>query len=219
MQARNWLGRLLALPIDMPINLKRRQCVLAGVAMVAAPTWILASQREETLADNVASTMRRSVNNVSPARLVFSNRQAGQVWLSHMSSRLAKFIPDARDRETILINVQYEAKRAGLDVQLILGLIEVESMFRRYAISGVGARGLMQVMPFWVRHIGTTGHNLFDIRTNLRYGCTILRYYIDREKGDVTRALARYNGSLGRMTYPNKIYAALNRNWTYNGAV
>ena len=148
MQARNWLGRLLALPIDMPINLKRRQCVLAGVAMVAAPTWILASQREETLADNVASTMRRSVNNVSPARLVFSNRQAGQVWLSHMSSRLAKFIPDARDRETILINVQYEAKRAGLDVQLILGLIEVESMFRRYAISGVGARGFMHVIPF-----------------------------------------------------------------------
>lgn len=180
---------------------------------------VLASQREETLADNVASTMRRSVNNVSPARLVFSTHQAGQQWLNEMSNRLAKFIANPRERETILINVQYEAKRAGLDVQLILGLIEVESMFRRYAISAVGARGLMQVMPFWVRHIGTTGHNLFDIRTNLRYGCTILRYYIDREKGDVTRALARYNGSLGRLTYPNKVHAAMRRNWLYHGVL
>lgn len=203
----------------MNINRGRRDLLLGAAALLAAPTCAWASQREEQLADNVASTMRRSVNNVSPARLVFSTPQAGQAWLAEMSARLSKFIADAREREIILLNVQYEAKRAGLDVQLVLGLIEVESMFRRYAISSVGARGLMQVMPFWARHIGTQQHNLFDIRTNLRYGCTILRYYIDREKGDVTRALARYNGSLGRMVYPNKVYAALNRHWTYHGVL
>ena len=219
MQAKAWLGRLQDLLIEMAVNRSRRTYLSAAIASVLLPSVALASQREETLADNVASTMRRSVNNVSPARLVFSTPQAGRQWLQAMSAQLSRFIPDARERETILINVQYEAKRAGLDVQLILGLIEVESMFRRYAISGVGARGLMQVMPFWVRHIGTTGHNLFEIRTNLRYGCTILRYYIDRERGDITRALARYNGSLGRLTYPNKIYAAMRRNWIYNGAV
>ena len=175
---------------------------------------------------NFAKRADISYSHCRPACGVENTKRAGLTLFTErrmveatLSARLAKFIPDARERETILINVQYEAKRAGLDVQLILGLIEVESMFRRYAISGVGARGLMQVMPFWVRHIGTSGHNLFEIRTNLRYGCTILRYYIDRERGDITRALARYNGSLGRMTYPNKIYAAMRRNWIYNGAV
>ena len=149
-------------------NQRRRAVISAALACALTPSLLWASQREETLADNVASTMRRSVNNVSPARLVFSTPQAGRQWLQAMSAQLSRFIPDARERETILINVQYEAKRAGLDVQLILGLIEVESMFRRYAISGVGARGLMQVMPFWVRHIGTSGHNFFEIRNNLR---------------------------------------------------
>lgn len=197
----------------------RRRRVLGGLFVACLPLPLWAAQLEETLADNVASTMRRSVNNASPARLVFSSREAGQMWLAAMSARLSRFVADARERETILVNVQYEAKRAGLDVQLVLGLIEVESMFRRYAISGVGARGLMQVMPFWVRHIGTSSHNLFDIRTNLRYGCTILRYYIDRERGDITRALARYNGSLGRLVYPNKIYAAMRRNWLYHGVL
>ena len=203
----------------MAVNTQRRAWVLAGMACLAVPRLALASQREEQLSDNVASTMRRSVYNASPARLVFSSEQAGQAWLQEMSTRLSAFVKDERERHTILINIQYEAKRAGLDVQLVLGLVQVESMFRRYAISNVGARGLMQVMPFWVKHIGAQSHNLFDIRTNLRYGCTILRYYIDRENGNITRALARYNGSLGRLTYPNKIYAAMQRHWTYHGAV
>ena len=125
---------------------RRRTVISAALACALTPSLLWASQREETLADNVASTMRRSVNNVSPARLVFSTPQAGRQWLYEMSARLAKFIPDARERETILINVQYEAKRAGLDVQLILGLIEVESMFRRYAISGVGARTALAIL-------------------------------------------------------------------------
>ena len=98
---------------------------------------------------------------------------------------------------------------------MVLGLIEVESAFRQYAISGVGARGLMQVMPFWQRYIGRSSHNLFDIRTNLRYGCTILRYYRDRENGNVTRALARYNGSLGQMKYPNAVIGAWRNRWQW----
>lgn len=219
MQAKAWLGRLQVLLTDEPHQPTppHRHQRRTGVCAVTQFAVGIATRRN--LGRQRGLDHAPLGQQCQPCRLVFSTPQAGRQWLYEMSARLAKFIPDARERETILINVQYEAKRAGLDVQLILGLIEVESMFRRYAISGVGARGLMQVMPFWVRHIGTSGHNLFEIRTNLRYGCTILRYYIDRERGDITRALARYNGSLGRMTYPNKIYAAMRRNWIYNGAV
>ena len=112
-------------------------------------------------------------------------------------------MPDWPTRRDFLITVQYEATRAGLDPQLVLGLIQHESNFRKYAVSGAGARGFMQVMPFWVRQIGNSGHDLFTLRTNLRYGCTILRYYLDIEQGDLYRALGRYNGSLGRGEYPN----------------
>ena len=111
--------------------------------------------------------------------------------------------------------VQYEATRAGLDPQLVLGLIQVESGFNKYAISPVGARGLMQVMPFWVRSIGTPAHNLFELTTNLRYGCTILRHYIDIEGGNLFRALGRYNGSLGQATYPNLVVGAWKRHWLW----
>ena len=113
------------------------------------------------------------------------------------------------------MSVQYEATRAGLDPQLVLGLIEYESNFRKYAVSTAGARGYMQVMPFWVRQIGNEGHDLFTLRTNLRYGCTILRYYLDMEKGDLYRALGRYNGSLGRAEYPNAVLAAMQRRWAW----
>jgi soluble lytic murein transglycosylase-like protein len=109
--------------------------------------------------------------------------------------------------------VHYEATRAGLDPQLVLGLIEVESGFKKYAVSRVGARGYMQVMPFWVKYIGANDHNLFHLRTNLRYGCTILRHYVDIEKGDLYRALGRYNGSLGRPEYPNLVRAAWHNHW------
>ena len=128
MQAKAWLGRLQALLIEMAVNRSRRTYLSAAIASVLLPSVALASQREETLADNVASTMRRSVNNVSPARLVFSTPQAGRQWMYAMSAQLSRFIPDARERETLLLNIQYEAKRAGLDVQLILGLVEVESI-------------------------------------------------------------------------------------------
>lgn len=132
-----------------------------------------------------------------------------------MSSRLAKKMPERVAREEFLLTVHYEARRAGLDPQLVLGLIQVESAFRKYAVSSAGARGFMQVMPFWAKLIGTTEHNLFNLRTNLRYGCTILRHYIDIEGGNLFRALGRYNGSLGKPDYPNMVLRAWDGNWRY----
>ena len=201
--------------MSLQIDLKRRQ-LLAASALALVPSWAVAgAQREETLSDDVASVMRQAVNNVNPPRLVFASAAEGQRWLNEMSSRLARFVADEYGRKRLLTNIQYESARAGLDTQLILGLIEVESAFRQYAISAVGARGLMQVMPFWQRHIGTPEHNLFDVRTNLRYGCTILRHDRNVERGNMTRALARYNGSLGRSTYSDAVIGAWQRRWQW----
>ncbi|HEZ3915702.1 TPA: lytic transglycosylase domain-containing protein, partial [Neisseria meningitidis] len=156
-----------------------------------------------------------SVGSVNPPRLVFDNPKEGERWLSAMSARLARFVPEEEERRRLLVNIQYESSRAGLDTQIVLGLIEVESAFRQYAISGVGARGLMQVMPFWKNYIGKPAHNLFDIRTNLRYGCTILRHYRNLEKGNIVRALARFNGSLGSNKYPNAVLGAWRNRWQW----
>ena len=198
-------------------NLNRRQLLLLGGTALCVPHWAWAgAQREETLSDDVASVMRSSVDNVNPARLVFLNPKDGERWLNDMSARLARFVPDPQARRRLLTNIQYETVRAGLDTQMILGLIEVESAFRQYAISSVGARGLMQVMPFWQRYIGKPEHNLFDIRTNLRYGCTILRHYRNVENGNIVRALARFNGSLGSNKYPNAVIGAWRNRWQWS---
>ncbi|WMY92555.1 lytic transglycosylase domain-containing protein [Snodgrassella communis] len=200
-------------------TVSRRRLLLAGSAAmlgVVMPRMALAgAQREETLSDDVTSIMRNAVNNANPPRLIFASPTEASRWLNAMSTRLTPYVPDEYARKRLLTNIQYEAMRAGLDTQVILGLIEVESRFRQYAISGVGARGLMQVMPFWVKQIGRPEHNLFDIRTNLRYGCTILRYYRNRENGNMARALARYNGSLGRTTYSNAVIGAWQRHWQW----
>lgn len=137
-------------------------------------------------------------------------------WLGEMSRRLEKRIPNRDYRIDLLRSVHYEATRAGLDPQLVLGLIQVESAFRKYAVSSAGARGYMQVMPFWLKVIGSPEDSLFDLRTNLRYGCTILRHYLDIEKGDLYRALGRYNGSLGKAEYPNLVRAAWQNHWGYD---
>ena len=136
-------------------------------------------------------------------------------WLSEMSRRLEKRIPDRENRLEYLRAIHYEATRAGLDPQLVLGLIQVESGFKKYAVSSAGARGFMQVMPFWIAVIGRRDDNLFYLRTNLRYGCTILRHYLDLEQGDLYRALGRYNGSLGQAQYPNLVRGAWHKQWTY----
>jgi soluble lytic murein transglycosylase-like protein len=132
-------------------------------------------------------------------------------WVGDMSRRVAARLPDENARTEFLATVHYEATRAGLDPQLVLGVIEHESNFRKYAISSADARGYMQVMPFWVRLIGSPDQNLFQLRTNLRYGCTILRHYLDIENGDLYRALGRYNGSLGQPEYPTAVMAAAKR--------
>ena len=143
----------------------------------------------------------------------FEDRFDAQVWLLDMSGRLEKFVPDPATRIEMLKRVHYEASRVDIEPELVLALIEVESAFDEFAISVAGARGLMQVMPFWLDEIGLSDQNLFKIRTNLRMGCTILRYYMDMEPDNLGRALARYNGSLGRTVYPNKVISALHRNW------
>ena len=173
------------------------------------------SQIEEPLSNSVKALMQRSVSDRAVSTLTFSTQEEGNAWLTEMSQRLKKRIPDTDYREDFLRTVHYEASRAGLDPQMVLGLIQVESGFKKYALSAVGARGFMQVMPFWVRSIGAGDHNLFLLRTNLRYGCTILRHYLDIERGDLYRALGRYNGSLGQPQYPNMVLGAWHKNWGY----
>ncbi len=176
------------------------------------------SQVEEPLSNSVKAMMQRSISDRAAPKLTFATEEEGQAWLNEMSQRLKKRMPDAAYREDFLRTVHYEASRAGLDPQMVLGLIQVESGFKKYAVSSVGARGFMQVMPFWVRSIGANDHNLFLLRTNLRYGCTILRHYLDIERGDLYRALGRYNGSLGKPQYPNLVLGAWRKHWDYSPA-
>lgn len=183
--------------------------------MLVSATSFAGSQREEPLSNSVKAMMQRSISDKAAPRLMFASADEGEFWLSEMSQRLQKKMPDQAYREDFLRTVHYEATRAGLDPQMVLGLIQVESGFKKYAVSSVGARGFMQVMPFWSRSIGASDHNLFLLRTNLRYGCTILRHYIDIEKGDLYRALGRYNGSLGKPHYPNLVLGAWKKHWDY----
>jgi soluble lytic murein transglycosylase-like protein len=188
---------------------------LAALVLLLAPLIAWAgAQKYEPLSASVQAALHAAVSDHAAPFLAFATREEGQAWVEAMSRRLERRIPERTQREELLITVHYEAKRAGLDPQLVLGLIQVESNFRKYAVSSAGARGYMQVMPFWVGLIGTTDHNLFHLRTNLRYGCTILRHYLDIESGDLYRALGRYNGSLGRPEYPNAVLSAMDR-WQF----
>lgn len=171
------------------------------------------AQKQEKLSASVRAMLQRAVSDQAAPKLAFASQQEAQTWLDEMSRRLEKRMPDANHRFDFLSTVHYEATRAGLDPHMVLGLIEVESGFKKYAVSRVGARGYMQVMPFWTKAIGSREHNLFHLRTNLRYGCTILRHYLDIEKGNLYRALGRYNGSLGKSKYPNLVKSAWQKHW------
>jgi soluble lytic murein transglycosylase-like protein len=173
------------------------------------------AQQEEPLSNSVKALMQKSISDAAAPELFFANEVEAKKWLGIMSERLKKRIPDQAMREDFLRTVHYEATRAGLDPQLVLALIQVESGFKKYAVSSVGARGFMQVMPFWVSAIGMPEHDLFHLRLNLRYGCTILRHYLDIEHGDLYRALGRYNGSLGQPQYPNSVVVIWRRYWSY----
>jgi len=177
------------------------------------------SQDYEPLSASVRAALHRSISDDATPFLAFDSEAEARRWLTAMSKRLASRIADRLQREEFLVSVHYEAKRAGLDPQLVLGLIQVESNFRKYAVSRVGAKGYMQVMPFWVKLIGRADDNLFHLRTNLRFGCVILRHYLDQEKGDLYRALGRYNGSLGHPGYPTLVVRAWERDWHYTTQV
>jgi len=186
-------------------------------ALVVAAPALAGEQKYEPLADSVRQRLSTQVSARAPATMHFRSEEDASRWLTAMEKRLEKRIPDRQQRLELLRTVQYEATRARLDPQLVLGVIEVESGFRKYAVSSANARGYMQVMPFWVRLIGTPKHNLFHLRTNIAYGCAILRHYVDMENGDYFRALARYNGSLGSAKYPRLVLAAWKGRWKYDG--
>lgn len=179
-------------------------------------------QIEEPLADSVRSALSAAVAEAAPPQPQFAEieqRLAHLRWLGDMSDRLRSHKADVSARLEFLQTVWYESRRAGLEVPLVLGLIQVESGFRKYAISPMGARGYMQVMPFWARLIGDGDvSRLFHTQTNLRFGCVILRHYLDRERGDLFMALGRYNGSRGRAEYPNAVLAA-RRRWLHETSV
>lgn len=176
------------------------------------------NQKEEALADSVRLALANAIADARPPKPQFANieeRIKYLHWLGEMSTRLKKRLPDWQVRREFLETTWYESKRAGLDPALVLGLIQVESAFRKYAISHVGAHGYMQVMPFWTRVIGDGDRRkLFHMQTNLRYGCSILRLYLDMESGNLFLALGRYNGSRGRPEYPNAVLSAWKR-WEF----
>ena len=194
------------------------RCLLA-LACLASQVVCAGEQRYEPLAASVQAALSSAVADRASPRLVFATPAEGQAWLADMSTRLAQYIPDQQTRVDFLTTVQYESKRAGLDPQLVLGVIDTESKFRKHAVSRAGARGYMQVMPFWTSLLGTADQNLFNLRTNLRYGCVILRHYLDLERGDMQRALARYNGSLGaKSDYASNVLRAWRVRWSLSGS-
>jgi|SRR5450830_1608478 len=193
----------------------RRLCLLLILAWCGNLAAHAGNQKEEQLADSVRLALAQAVADARPPTPQFNDieqRIAYLNWLGDMSARLSEKLPDRQERLELLASAWYEAKRAGLDPALVLGLIQVESAFRKYAISSAGATGYMQVMPFWTRAIGDGDRRkLFHMRSNLRYGCAILRLYLDQEGGDYFMALGKYNGSRGLPDYPNAVLKAWKR--------
>ena len=204
----------------MPAHGSGLRTLIAGFALMlivalCSGTAQAGAQQYEPLAASVRAALHEAVSDAVAPTLPIPDAGERSLWLAEMSRRLQKRIPDENYRKALLTSIHYEATRAGLDPQLVLGLIQVESNFRKYAISSASARGYMQVMPFWLKVMNRPDDNLFHLRTNLRYGCTILRHYLDIEKGDLFRALGRYNGSLGKAEYPNLVRAAWEKHWSW----
>ena len=192
-----------------------RRLALSLAAAILPAAVQAGAQQYEPLADSVRAGLHAAIADRASPEPQFSSIQEKVNWLTEMSVRLTSRMPDRKARLDFLKTVHYEATRAGLDPQMVLGLIQVESGFKKYSVSSAGARGYMQVMPFWVRLIGSKDQNLFHMRTNLRFGCTILRHYLDMENGDLYRALGRYNGSLGKPEYPNMVRGAWEKQWAW----
>lgn len=187
---------------------------MQGVATrLIIPILLFAAAAVAAAQDEPDPALREVLRAVASEADSFEDHYAAQVWLTDMSARLERQVVDTNERLAILKRVHYEATRWELPPELVLAVIDVESNFDRFAISVAGARGLMQIMPFWLDEIGRPKDNLLHIDTNVRYGCTILRFYLDMEKGDLARALARYNGSRGQRKYPNKVLDKLRLKW------
>jgi soluble lytic murein transglycosylase-like protein len=203
--------------------ISRRHCLslLPATGLLGLPLAATAgAQLEEPLVDSVRTALSSAIANSAPPVPEFNNTEARLVylrWLGAMSERLKRRKPDWDVRREFLQTVWYESRRAGLETALVLGLIQVESGFRKFAVSSAGARGYMQVMPFWTRVIGDgDAGKLFHMQSNLRFGCVIMRHYLERERGDLFLALGRYNGSRGKAPYPNAVLGA-RRAWEFNG--
>ncbi len=179
--------------------------------MLAAALW--AGLAHAAVPEPPDDELRRALSAAVNQPDSFEDRFHAEVWLLDMSSRLQRRVPGHDERIELLKHVHYEASRADLPPELVLAVIDVESNFDPFAISTAGAQGLMQIMPFWLNEIGRPEDNLFDVRTNLRFGCTILRHYLEREAGDLRQALARYNGSIGKSWYPDRVFKALSSRW------
>lgn len=212
----------LRLGITRRIGLKSLSVIISSLS-ISEWSWA-GGQIEEPLVDSVRTALSSAINNHAPPVPEFPDTESRLRylrWMVAMNEQLKRKKPDWNVRKEFLETVWYESKRAGLDVALVLGLIQVESNFRKFAVSSVGARGYMQVMPFWVRVLSTDdatrgdAGKLFHMQTNLRFGCVILRHYLDREKGDLFLALGRYNGSRGKAPYPNAVFAA-KKQWEFN---
>jgi soluble lytic murein transglycosylase-like protein len=182
-------------------------CLLTGLAVLLSDASRAATQERPD------EELRQVLIDAISSSDSFEDRFDAEVWLTDMSQRLQSRVRNPEERLSILKTVHYEASRASLEPELILAVINVESNFDRFAISSAGAQGLMQIMPFWLDEIGQPDDNLMDIRTNIRFGCTILSHYLKREKGNMRRALARYNGSVGKHWYPNRVYKSLSGRW------
>ncbi|SHG35760.1 lytic transglycosylase domain-containing protein [Massilia sp. CF038] len=205
----------------MKAGLSRLKALLALVlaALACAGPAVAGNQKEEAIADSVRLALSNAIKDARPPKPFFKEEGARiryQLWLATMSERLKRKVPDEQVRLEFLEVAWYEASRAGLDPGMVLGLIQVESAYRKYAVSIAGARGYMQVMPFWTGVVGDSDRSkLFHMQTNLRYGCAILRMYIDMEGGNLYLALGRYNGSRGQPQYPNAVLAAWKK-WEFN---
>ena len=220
-----------SVPLSPPVTVNRRQWLRNGLTLSAGAVLGLTgalhgrpahagAQKEEDLVDSVRTALSAAIANHAPPVPAFRDRKSHldyAYWLTTMSGRIGNRMVNELARQEFLQTVWYETTRAGLELSLVLGLIQVESAFRKYAISHAGARGLMQVMPFWARVIGDgDAGKLFHMQTNLRFGCVILRHYLEREKGNLYLTLGRYNGSRGQPQYPNAVFAA-QRNWLLPG--
>ena len=192
-----------------------RRLIFAICCVLLPAVALSGTQKYEELGTTLRNGFNQAVSDFPSPHTSFKSLEEEHAWLEAMSPKLVARIPDQRSREEFLVTVHYEATRAGLSPQMVLGLIEVESNFNKYAVSNAGARGYMQVMPFWPQLANRAQDNLFHVRINLRYGCWILRHYMDMENGDLFRVLGRYNGSLGDASYPNRVLRACIRHWKY----